>query len=483
MKHEKGQALILIMLAMVALVGLVALAIDGGNTFVARRSAQGAADSAAMAAALKLAQGKSSTEAKTAAMNLVTANGFTNSGGTSITINHPPVESTRYKGNKEYVEVIIHVSTNTYFGGIVGVASTSNTVSAIARGKPAEYGGMFGGNAIIALKPNDNGFTLQGSAKLYTKGGGVFVNSNSSTDAMTMNADMYTESPSTVVGGLRINGKPTLPVGGINTFSGTPYKEPFSEILDKVPAVPSSPGCKGNHNPASSTNGKGETVLQPGIYSGMAISNSKGTRLAGGLYCLTGDMNFNGGSGPLVADGPVQLVLNGGSINLGTVVMDDLEIYTVNNDIRANNSGNSLNVKRFRFYASGSGTIVINGGAFQSENSFIYTKGGQIHWNGNAAINLKAPPAGDKFAGLAIYMPWENQQQFIINGGNAFKVVGTILVPHAGIQLNGNAGFEALSSQLIGYTVRIDGNIPTYVNYKEDENFIQPQPPTVEFVE
>ncbi len=39
-KHaEKGQALILIVLAIVGLIGLTALAIDGGNAFMNRRHA------------------------------------------------------------------------------------------------------------------------------------------------------------------------------------------------------------------------------------------------------------------------------------------------------------------------------------------------------------------------------------------------------------------------------------------------------------
>src|SRR5574342_74954 len=50
--RERGQALILIALAMVGLVAIVGLAIDGSAKFSDRRHAQNAADTAAMAAAL-----------------------------------------------------------------------------------------------------------------------------------------------------------------------------------------------------------------------------------------------------------------------------------------------------------------------------------------------------------------------------------------------------------------------------------------------
>jgi Flp pilus assembly protein TadG len=54
---ERGQALIIIALALVGLVGMVALAVDGGNVFLDRRTAQNAADSAALASALSRIQG------------------------------------------------------------------------------------------------------------------------------------------------------------------------------------------------------------------------------------------------------------------------------------------------------------------------------------------------------------------------------------------------------------------------------------------
>src|SRR5512142_2991857 len=50
--HERGQALILIVFAIVALVGMTGLAVDGGMAYSDRRNAQNAADGAALAAAL-----------------------------------------------------------------------------------------------------------------------------------------------------------------------------------------------------------------------------------------------------------------------------------------------------------------------------------------------------------------------------------------------------------------------------------------------
>ena len=52
MSHiERGQALIIVALALVGLFGMAGLVVDGGNAFQDRQRAQNAADSAALASA------------------------------------------------------------------------------------------------------------------------------------------------------------------------------------------------------------------------------------------------------------------------------------------------------------------------------------------------------------------------------------------------------------------------------------------------
>ncbi len=56
MKEEKGQAVVLVAIALVALLALTGLAIDGGQLLALRRSTQNAADAAALAGVRELAQ-------------------------------------------------------------------------------------------------------------------------------------------------------------------------------------------------------------------------------------------------------------------------------------------------------------------------------------------------------------------------------------------------------------------------------------------
>jgi Flp pilus assembly protein TadG len=60
---ERGQTLVLFVFALAALMGLVALTVDAGLAYVARRDMQNAVDSAVLAGAARLAEGASPSQA------------------------------------------------------------------------------------------------------------------------------------------------------------------------------------------------------------------------------------------------------------------------------------------------------------------------------------------------------------------------------------------------------------------------------------
>ena len=53
-KHESGQILVFVVLFMIGLFAMLALVLDGGNTYAKRRAAQNAADAGALAGARTL---------------------------------------------------------------------------------------------------------------------------------------------------------------------------------------------------------------------------------------------------------------------------------------------------------------------------------------------------------------------------------------------------------------------------------------------
>ncbi len=104
-KTEEGQAIVLLVFAIIGMLAFAALAIDGGIIYVERRSAQNAADNAAMAAALALCEEEA--DIATSAMTVASQNGYNDNGVTNdVTVYFPPANGP-YAGDADYVEVII----------------------------------------------------------------------------------------------------------------------------------------------------------------------------------------------------------------------------------------------------------------------------------------------------------------------------------------------------------------------------------------
>ena len=117
-RSEKGQAFVLIIVAIVAIFGFAALAVDGGNVYAERRRAQNAADASALAAASAAQQ--ENPNWKQVAFNLAATNGFNNDGITNtIHIYNPPQTGPyslpSFKEKNEYFQVVIDTEVDSDF--------------------------------------------------------------------------------------------------------------------------------------------------------------------------------------------------------------------------------------------------------------------------------------------------------------------------------------------------------------------------------
>lgn len=477
MKSERGQALILIALAIVVLIGMTGLAVDGGMVMADRRSSQNAADNAALAAAYRMAAGGTKAQARDAATLIAEKNGFPD-----VTVNIPP-QSGQYAGNDEYIEVVINTSTEAIFAGVVGVDEIGSSVRAVALGRPPISGKLAHGNAIVSLHPSGQHTTLfNGGAQVTTTGGGIFVNSTHN-NALMFNSNITVDVPGmTVVGGYKTNANfPWLNTVQTNQSSQKIALPPVS-LTEKIPNIPAAPTCSSNApNPTTSN---GIKTYNPGRYTNQIIVDSGvKTRFQPGVYCLQGGLNING-SGTMEGLGTVKLVI-GNDINLsgGPHVFDDLEIYSVNASIRVQ-GGNAFRANRLRFYATGTGDVTVNAhGGLESDNAFFYFAKSDFKWNGQSVLKLGAPPQGDPFAGLLIYLPWGNTSKVNLNGGSTINIRGTMMMPNAELTVNGGANMQALNSQIIAYEVKFNGGAPVKVAYNADDNFSPAQLPVVELTE
>lgn len=359
---ERGQVLVLIVLALVGLIGITALVIDGGNAFLDQRKAQNAADSAALASALARIRGENFV---LKAYESAAVNGYDNDHITnSIFVFSPPIDG-EHKDNIEYIQVIITSHVKTYFAGVVGRDYIDNRVSAVSRTKTQELTELLKGYAVVSLAPTSNcenrkSFWIHGEATLDITGGGVFVNSDNPDCAFIEQGsgsirirDGY---PITIVGGAQIQ-KPQLltPYPPDTGAIQLPYPPPF--FLPKV-------GCNkeakidedtGNSMSAGSWD---DDFPPPGVNT-----------LDKGIYCvqdffINGGDHLSGSNVTIVVDG--ELRWNGNAtIELSAPKKGALAGLLIYLPINNHNK------------------VVLNGDADSSIKGTILAPGATIHINGN----------------------------------------------------------------------------------------------------
>src|SRR5262245_11535342 len=119
--RQRGQLLVIFALALIGIVGVVGLVIDGGSTFVQRRTEQNVADAAAMAAGYAFLAGTSPSSAANA---VATSNGYTSgSNGVTITVSQTGTDIT----------VSVTKPHANYFAGVLGFASWNVSATATVR--------------------------------------------------------------------------------------------------------------------------------------------------------------------------------------------------------------------------------------------------------------------------------------------------------------------------------------------------------------
>ncbi len=303
-KTEKGQALPLLVLGLVALLGFTALAVDGSMVYSDRRYAQNAADAASLAGAAEAALilenshitysgwscsssvvSSAASVARQAAVNRAADNGVIidqNISDQNGVATQCGVDNSNGWADK-YLDVITMatVQTNTSFAHFVFGGTLQNTVEAVARVRPRQN--LAYGYAIVALNPDDcqgqqNGATFHGTADILVQGAGIFTN-----------------------GCLRGNGSPDVEVtaGGIN-YVGQLVGDP--SLFSPSPQQASLP------IPASAYE------IDPPDCSHPDAHHVSGKKLSGelepGLYCVSGNLQINGNDS-LVGNGVTIVILDG----------------------------------------------------------------------------------------------------------------------------------------------------------------------------
>lgn len=359
---KRGQALIVIALALVGLIGFLGLVVDGGNAFLDRRKSQNAADAAALAGALARIRGE---DMVTTAFASAAQNGYNNDSITNKVELFSPPKDGPHSNNVEYIQIIITSHIDTYFARIVGRSRITNVVQAVARTKSSDYGQLLNGMAIVSLAPSSNcgnqkAFWLHGNAMLNISGGGIFINSNNDTCALLQHGngsirvnDGYKIE---VVGGASVQ-KPLLFSPGI--VVGAPsfnYPPPFF-----MPEV----DCEGEEAQVSEDG----TSMTAGEWA-EDFPPEGVTRLEPGAYCLENGMNIKG---PLQGSDVVFKVIDG-----------DVRFSNVNIVLNAPDSGDNAGLLIY-LPQENTSRVELDGGPQSIISGTILAPASHIVINGNSS--------------------------------------------------------------------------------------------------
>ncbi|MFO1036218.1 MAG: pilus assembly protein TadG-related protein [Geminicoccaceae bacterium] len=162
---RRGATALIFAVSAMAFFGLVGLGTEAGTWYLARRSAQNAADAAALAGAVAIQQ---SNDIAATAADLATQNGFTTGGSTTVTVRHPPTTGTHI-GNQSAVEVEVAQVQPRYLSALF--LTTSPTVSARAVG-------MLQNRSVACLVALSGSVTIQNSSSFNAASCAVASNAN-----------------------------------------------------------------------------------------------------------------------------------------------------------------------------------------------------------------------------------------------------------------------------------------------------------------
>lgn len=288
-RGEGGQAIVLVAIFMLGMLFAVGLAIDTGQLFNGRRTAQEAADAAAFAGAVVLYQHGSAAQASSAATADAALNGYATDipvTGTTVTVSSPPTSGS-FSGNASYVEVVIASPVRT---SLVPQQAGLTTVRARA------VAGNVSGNAAYSVMALDQTCTsgdvsLSSQGQLEIDGGDILINSCSSSAGQNSgNLNIHSPYGTDVVGNVTGSGWNATPGHAVEA-------DPFAGI-----ARPSTNGLSTYTPSCTGTN-------QPGIYTTAFSSNCDYT-LAAGTYILKGGGISLQGNSSMTASGVTLFLTN-----------------------------------------------------------------------------------------------------------------------------------------------------------------------------
>jgi Putative Flp pilus-assembly TadE/G-like len=411
-KDERGQVLVITLLSMTVLLGFMALAVDVGVLFRAKRNMQIAADAAAMAAATQLFYGPSTSTDLNNAGYLAAKNNGVDQANTANTvlINNPPADGPN-TGCGSCVEARVGTPNPTIFLKLFGVGSVSVGARAVAGAPGAGEACVF----LLGQKSPSPALDLQGNASMTVNNCGVYVNSTSSTAVHDNGNVHFTAGFLDIVG----NDTAASSLDPGHVYTGVP------------PGSPPIPTDLDTTNDPRGSCSSGQTYSATTVVTGTAGGSSQVSQsnfsnlMADTVVCFTNPVTINSGAvlGGALGDGVLYVFEQGVSFS-GAVQ-----------------------------FGSYSGTLPTQTGAFLPQDTYgatIDLEGGTLS-QGNASLSVFAPTSGT-YNSIALMQPTGNTTSdhcpassaptcLLVQRGNSGSVFdGIIYAPGEQVELQDQAG-------------------------------------------
>lgn len=398
-RSERGQVLVLIVLAVVAMLGFAALAIDGSMLYSNRRYAQNSADASSLAGAAAGAQWIStngisysnwncgslagaSTTAKTAAVTRAAQNGFVITAVADEASLPDPKMGVYTVCNQagRYMDIHTWVSHNTQtaFAHFVFKGLLRNTVEAVVRLRPPTDFAF--GYAIVALNPavctGNLGVGFQGNSGTVINGGGVFSNGCLKSGG-SFSVDIYN-------GNVLYNDlKNPADDDNIIMHGGT-----IAQTTEQIPAssyaVPPIDCSKATYT---------------GAWPPPNITNLSG------LYCITGNISINAGN-----------VVNGTGVTIyvqtGKLTINGGATVTLSAPAQGSSPVGAVEGLLWYLPPTNNSAVTINGGSSSSFVGTILAPSSTVSYEGNEGSSMIG-----QIIGWDVFIAGTASSGVVYNGG------------------------------------------------------------------
>ena len=399
---RRGSTAMVFAAASLGFLGLVGLATEAGNWYMANRTGQNAADAAAVAGAMTYATTGLAASTLAAARDTAIRNGFTAGGQITVTPSRPPTMGS-YTGNNSAVEVIINQTQSLSFSRLFNASATrvSNRAVAVVSGA--------GTACVLALTGN---LTLTGNTTV-TASNCMLAGNNNDPGCFNIGGSAYANVLSVRCVGGCSGCASTGHLVAANPFAAysSPTVDPFKALASQVWSPHDFNGNSGQ--PGSCDNARYGTGNASGItsgslrptYSNSGFVNNGGIGYCNSLHMQSGDsfvltpgtyiwynsdIKIDGGSltcPTCTATNGVSIVQLGTSGHQGTLSINSSATVTLSAGSTNTAYPNLAGVVFYRENVSSNGggaEVGINGGANTVLSGGFYFPGATASYNGNS---------------------------------------------------------------------------------------------------